>query len=95
MIRPLHDRILARRVVEQDKTKGGLFIPDNAKEKPMEAVVIAVGSGKVLDNGKIQPLTVKAGDKILIGKYTGSEVKLDGHNHIIVSEDEVLAVLEG
>ncbi|MBA2540104.1 MAG: co-chaperone GroES [Deltaproteobacteria bacterium] len=95
MIRPLHDRILARRVVEQDKTRGGLFIPDNAKEKPLEAIVIAVGSGKVLENGKIQALTVKAGDKILIGKYTGSEVKLEGENHIIVSEDEVLAVLEG
>ena len=94
-IRPLHDRILARRVVEQDKTRGGLFIPDNAKEKPMEAVVIAIGSGKVLDNGTIQALTVKAGDKILIGKYTGSEVKLDGQDHIIVSEDDVLAVLEG
>ena len=94
-IQPLHDRILARRVVEQDKTRGGLFIPDNAKEKPMEAVVIAIGSGKVLDNGTIQALTVKAGDKILIGKYTGSEVKLDGQDHIIVSEDDVLAVLEG
>jgi chaperonin GroES len=94
MIRPLHDRILARRVVEKDKTKGGLFIPDNAKEKPMEAVVIAIGSGKLLDNGTIQAITVKAGDKILIGKYTGSEVKLDGEDHIIVSEDDVLAVLE-
>ena len=94
-IRPLHDRILARRTVEQDKTTGGLFIPDNAKEKPMEAVVIAVGSGKVLDNGSVQQLTVKAGDKILIGKYTGSDVKLDGQDHIIVREDDVLAVLEG
>jgi chaperonin GroES len=94
-IRPLHDRIVARRIVEQDKTKGGLFIPDNAKEKPLEAVVIAVGSGKRLDNGSIQAITVKAGDKILIGKYTGSEVKLDGQEHIILSEDDVLAVLEG
>jgi chaperonin GroES len=94
-IRPLHDRILARRVVEQDKTKGGLFIPDNAKEKPLEAVVIAVGSGKRLDNGTIQAVTVKAGDKILIGKYTGSDVKVDGQDHIILSEDDVLAVLEG
>ena len=95
MIRPLHDRILARRVVEQDKTKGGLFIPDNAKEKPLEAVVVAVGTGKRLDNGTILPITVKAGDKILIGKYTGSEVKLAGEDHIIMSEDDVLAVLEG
>jgi chaperonin GroES len=94
-IRPLHDRILARRVVAQSTTKGGLFIPDNAKEKPMEAIVVAIGSGKVLDNGALQALTVKAGDKILIGKYTGSEVKLDGHDHIIVTEDDVLAVLEG
>lgn len=94
-IRPLRDRILARRIVEQDKTKGGLFIPDNAKEKPLEAVVVAIGSGKRLDNGAIQAITVKAGDKILIGKYTGSDVKLDGQDHIILSEDDVLAVLEG
>ena len=94
-IRPLHDRILARRVAGQDKTRGGLFIPDNAKEKPLEAVVVAVGSGKRLDNGTIQALDVKAGDKILIGKYTGSDVKLDGEDHIIVSEHDVLAVLEG
>ena len=94
-IRPLHDRILARRVVAQATTKSGLFIPDNAKEKPMEALVVAIGSGKLLENGTIQALTVKAGDKILIGKYTGSEVKLDGQDHIILSEDDVLAVLEG
>jgi chaperonin GroES len=93
--RPLHDRILAERIVEQDKTKGGLFIPDNAKEKPLEAIVISVGSGKRLDNGAIQALTVKAGDKVLIGKYSGSEVKLDGKDHIILSEDDVLAILEG
>jgi chaperonin GroES len=95
MLRPLHDRILARRTVAQDTTKGGLFIPDNAKEKPMEAVVIAVGTGKLLDNGTIQAITVKAGDRILIGKYTGSDVKLDGQDHIIVSEHDVLAVVEG
>ncbi len=94
-IRPLHDRILAQRLVEQDKTSGGLFIPDNAKEKPMEALVISVGSGKRLDNGKIQELTVKTGDKILIGKYTGSEVKLEGKDHIILREEDILAVIEG
>jgi len=94
-IRPLHDRILAQRLAEQAKTSGGLFIPDNAKEKPMEALVIAVGSGKLLDNGNIQALTVKAGDKILIGKYSGSEIKLEGKDHIILREDDVLAVLEG
>jgi chaperonin GroES len=94
-IRPLHDRILAQRLVEQAKTSGGLFIPDNAKEKPMEALVISVGTGKLLESGAIQPLTVKAGDKILLAKYSGSEVKLDGKDHLILSEDDVLAVLEG
>jgi len=94
-IRPLHDRILAKRLVEQDKTSGGLFIPDNAKEKPMEALVIAVGTGKLLDNGTIQALSVKAGDKILLAKYSGAEVKVDGKDHIILREDDVLAVLEG
>ena len=93
-IRPLHDRILATRVAEEEKTSGGLFIPDTAKEKPLQALVIAVGNGKVLDNGGIQPLTVKAGDKVLIGKYSGSEVKLDGNDHIILREDDVLAVLD-
>ena len=94
-IRQLYDRILAQRLVEQGKTSGGLFIPDNAKEKPMEALVIAVGSGKLLESGTLQALTVKAGDKILIGKYSGSEVKLEGKDHIILREDDVLAILEG
>lgn len=93
-IRPLHDRILARRLAEEEKTAGGLFIPDTAKEKPLEATVIAVGNGKVLDNGTVQALQVKAGDKILIGKYSGSEVKIDGEEHIILREDDILAVLE-
>jgi len=93
-IRPLHDRLLARRLAKDDKTSGGLFIPDNAKEKPLEALVIAVGSGKLLESGKTQALSVKAGDKVLIGKYSGSEVKLDGEDHIILREDDVLAVLE-
>jgi chaperonin GroES len=93
-IRPLHDRILAKRLAEEEKTKGGLFIPDTAKEKPLEAQVIAVGNGKVLENGKIQALEVKAGDKVLIGKYSGSEVKIDGEEHIILREDDILAVLE-
>ncbi|MFI5288365.1 MAG: co-chaperone GroES [Polyangia bacterium] len=93
-IRPLHDRILARRLAEEEKTAGGLFIPDTAKEKPLEATVIAVGNGKVLENGTVQALSVKAGDKILIGKYSGSEVKIDGEEHIILREDDVLAVLE-
>jgi len=94
MIRPLYDRILAQRVEEQAKTSGGLFIPDNAKEKPLEAVVIAVGSGKLLENGTRQPISVKPGDKILVAKYSGSDVKLVDKDHIIVREDDVLAVLE-
>jgi chaperonin GroES len=94
MIRPLYDRVLAKRVDEQAKTSGGLFIPDNAKEKPLEAVVIAVGSGKLLPNGTIQPISIKAGDKVLIAKYSGSDVKLLDKDHIIVREDDVLAVLE-
>ena len=93
-IRPLHDRILAKRVVADGKTAGGLFIPDSAKEKPLEAMVVAVGSGKILENGETQPLTVKAGDKILIGKYSGSEVKLDGKDHIILREDDILAIID-
>jgi chaperonin GroES len=93
-IRPLHDRILAKRIAEKGKTTGGLFIPDTAKEKPLEALVISVGSGKILENGKTQALSVKAGDHVLIGKYSGSEVKLDGEDHIILREDDVLAVIE-
>jgi len=93
-IRPLYDRILAKRLAEEQKTPGGLFIPDTAREKPLEALVIAVGKGRVLDSGAIQPLTVVVGDKVLIGKYSGSEVKVEGEDHIILREDDVLAVLE-
>ena len=93
-IRPLHDRILAKRLAEQDKTSGGLFIPDSAKEKPLEALVISVGNGKTLESGKVLPLSVKAGDKVLIGKYSGSEVKLEGQDHIILREDDILGILE-
>ena len=85
-IRPLHDRILAKRLAEEDKTSGGLFIPDNAKEKPLEALVISVGNGKILESGRTQALSVKAGDKVLIGKYSGSEVKLDGKDHIFCAK---------
>ncbi|MEO7729337.1 MAG: co-chaperone GroES [Kofleriaceae bacterium] len=94
-VRPLFDHILVQRLVEADKTSGGLFIPDNAKEKPMEALVVAVGTGKRLENGSIQAPSIKAGDKILLAKYSGSEVKLDGKDHLILREDDVLAVLEG
>ena len=93
-IHPLHDRILAKRLAEEDKTSGGLFIPDTAEEKPLQALVIAVGTGKILDSGKTHALSVKAGDKVLIGKYSGSEVKLDGKDHIILREDDILAFLE-
>lgn len=93
-IRPLHDRVLAKRVADVEKTSGGLFIPDNAKEKPLEATVVAVGAGKRMEDGRLQALTLKPGDRILIGKYSGSEVKVDGNDHIILGEDDVLAVLE-
>jgi chaperonin GroES len=92
-IRPLGDRIVVKRLQQEEKTKGGIIIPDTAKEKPLEALVVAVGSGKVLKNGKTRKLDVKEGDRILIGKYSGNEVKLDGVEHVIIGEDEVLAVL--
>ena len=93
-IRPLQDRVIVRRVKEEEKTKGGLFIPDSAKEKPVEATVIAVGSGKVLEDGTVRKLDVKAGDRILFGKYSGSEVKVDGEEHLILREDDILGVIE-
>ena len=92
--RPLGDRVLVRRVEEEEKTKGGIIIPDTAKEKPQEGKVIAVGKGRVLDDGKVQELTVKKGDKVLFSKYSGTEVKLDGEEHTIIREDDVLAILE-
>ncbi len=92
-IRPLHDRILVKRVDAESKTPGGLIIPDNAKEKPVEALVIAVGSGVRDKDGARIPLDVKAGDRVLLSKYSGSEVKLEGVDHVIVREDEVLAVI--
>jgi chaperonin GroES len=92
-IRPLSDRIVVKRLDQEEKTKGGIIIPDTAKEKPLEALVVAVGNGKALKNGKVRPLEVKAGDKVLIGKYSGNEVKLDGVEHVIINEDDVLAVI--
>jgi chaperonin GroES len=91
--RPLADRIVVKRVDQEQKTKGGIIIPDTAKEKPVEALVVSVGNGKVQKNGKVRAPEVKAGDRILLGKYSGTEVKLDGVDHVILSEDEVLAVL--
>ncbi len=93
-VKPLHDRILVRRVAEEEKTKGGIIIPDSAKEKPAEGEVVAVGTGKVTDKGSVRPLEVKAGDRILFGKYSGNEIKVDGVEHLILREDEVLGVIE-
>jgi chaperonin GroES len=92
-IRPLHDRILVERLEEQEQVRGGIIIPDTAKEKPQEGKVIAVGSGKVTDDGKRLALDVKAGDKILFGKYSGSEVKVDDKDYLIMREEDVLAIL--
>ncbi len=92
--RPLHDRILIKRLDKEQKTAGGIIIPDSAKEKPQEGEVVAVGTGKRTDDGKVQPLEVKKGDKILFGKYSGSEIKIDGEEHLILREDEILGVLE-
>jgi len=95
-IRPLYDRIVVKRIEEsEEKTASGLFIPDSAKEKPQEGEVIAVGQGKRSDDGKLMPLDVKAGDRILFGKYSGSDIKLDGEEYMIMREDEVLGVLDG
>lgn len=92
---PLHDRILVRRVEESETTRGGLIIPDTAKDKPQEGEVVAVGKGKVNEEGKVRPLDVKAGDHILFGKYSGTEIKLDGEDFLIMREEEVLGVIEG
>jgi chaperonin GroES len=93
-IRPLHDRIIVKRLEEEEKTKGGIIIPDTAKEKPMEGKVIAVGKGKILEDGKLQTLDVKAGDRVLFGKYSGTEVKIEGEEHLIMREDDILGVIE-
>jgi chaperonin GroES len=93
-IRPLQDRVIVKRIEEEEKTKGGIIIPDTAKEKPMEGKVIAVGKGKVLEDGKVHALDVKAGDRVLFGKYSGTEVKIDGEEHLIMREDDILGVIE-
>lgn len=94
-IRPLNDRIIVRRVEDQEQMRGGLYIPDTAKEKPQEGEVIAVGNGKLLDNGTRIAIDIKAGDKVLFGKYAGTEIKLDGEEYLILREDDVLGVIEG
>lgn len=93
-VKPLHDRILVTRIEAKTQKKGGIVIPDSAKEKPTEGKVIAVGSGRVLDGGKEIPLTVKVGDRVLLGKYAGTEVEIDGKEHVIVREDEVLGIIQ-
>lgn len=94
-IRPLHDRVVVQRSDAQEEVRGGIIIPDTAKEKPQEAVVKAVGPGKLQDNGERSPIDVKEGDRILIGKYSGNEIKIDGEDFVILREDEILAVIEG
>jgi chaperonin GroES len=93
-IRPLYDRILVKRNEEQSRTASGLYIPDTAKEKPMEATIVAVGNGKLQEDGSLRKLEVKAGDKILFSKYSGSDIKIDGVEHLILREDDILAVIE-
>ncbi|MBI1739475.1 MAG: co-chaperone GroES, partial [Candidatus Koribacter versatilis] len=92
---PLHDRILVRRVEEAETTRGGIIIPDSAKDKPQEGEVISVGKGKISEEGKVRPLDVKDGDRILFGKYSGTEIKIDGEDFVIMREEEVLGVLSG
>lgn len=94
-IRPLQDRVIVKRLEEEEKTKGGIIIPDSAKEKPQEGKVIAVGKGKVTEEGKVIPLDVKVGDRILFGKYSGTEVKIDGEEHLIMREEDILGIIEG
>ncbi|MBI3072421.1 MAG: co-chaperone GroES [Deltaproteobacteria bacterium] len=94
-IRPLYDRLVVKRVEGEEKSKGGIIIPDTAKEKPIEGKVVAVGSGKILEDGKVRPLDLKAGDRILFSKYSGTEVKIEGEEHLILREEEVLGVIEG
>ena len=94
-IRPLQDRVIVKRLEEEEKTKGGIIIPDTAKEKPQEGKVIAVGKGKMTDEGKLIPLDVKVGDKILFGKYSGTEIKIEGEEHLIMREEDILGIIEG
>jgi len=94
-IRPLQDRVIVKRLEEEEKTKGGIIIPDTAKEKPQEGKIIAVGKGKMTDDGKVIPLDVKAGDRILFGKYSGTEIKIEGEEHLIMREEDILGIIEG
>ena len=93
-IRPLHDRVIVKRIEEEETTKGGIIIPDTAKEKPSEGKIVAVGKGKVLDSGEVQALEVKKGDKVLFGKYAGTEITIEGKEHLIMREDDIIAIVE-
>jgi chaperonin GroES len=93
-VKPLHDRVIVKRTEGEEKTKGGIIIPDTAKEKPVEGKVVAVGNGKILENGKTLPMQVKTGDKVLFGKYAGNEIKIDGEEHVIMREDDIIAILD-
>lgn len=93
-IRPLNDRLIVKRFEEEEKTKGGIIIPDNAKEKPQQGEVIAVGSGKVLEDGKRVPLDLKKGDRVLFGKYSGTEIKIDGNEYLMMKEEDILGIVE-
>jgi chaperonin GroES len=93
-IRPLYDRIVVSRVAEEEKTKGGIIIPDSAKEKPVEGKVLAIGSGRVLEDGSVRALDIKVGDRVMFGKYSGTEVQINGEDHLILREDDVLGVVE-
>ena len=94
-IRPLHDRVIIKRTEEERKSPGGIVIPDSATEKPIKGKVIAVGKGRILEDGKVRPLDLKAGDKVLFGKYSGTEVKVDGEDLLVMKEDDIMAVIEG
>ena len=93
-IRPLHDRVIVKRIEEEETTKGGIIIPDTAKEKPAEGKVVAVGDGKILENGKKQPLEVKKGDKVLFGKYAGTDINIEGEEHLIMREEDIIAIMD-
>lgn len=93
-VKPLQDRVIVKRIEEDDTTKGGIIIPDTAKEKPIEGKVVSVGGGKLTDDGKKQPLEVKAGDKVLFGKYAGTDIQIEGEEHLIMREDDIIAIIE-
>ncbi len=93
-VRPLHDRVIVKRIEEEQKTKGGIIIPDTAKEKPVEGKIVAIGNGRVLENGTKIPLEVQEGQKVLFGKYAGTEINIDGEEHLIMKEDDIIAIIE-